>query len=516
MEKIEVMSENEKLQRAVSYAISYGYQLDREAFEFLHLISKTGDPERIVEAAVKKFESQQEKPLFINRLFLEEIIKETVPATKEEAPVSSSTLQESKRAFCPYAKNVPTNLRVLMDSTDKVCTNGSIEDYLSYFRDRFKRLQRLLKQRIDLRDAISISEARRSAANSRVKVVGMIMEKREANQRIILRIEDLEAAITVIMPRNASPELMEKARALLLDQVVCVQLIKGRNDLFIAEDFILPETPQKVPNKCAEPVYAVLTSDLHVGSKLFMKECFNRFLLWLNGKYGDSRLKEIASHVKYVIIAGDIVDGIGVYPRQVKELAVKDVDKQYQLAAELIEQIPDYIELIIIPGNHDAARKALPQPALPERYVELLCKTRKVYSFSDPCIISLHGVELLLYHGRSLDDVFASIPNMRATAPAKAMEFLLRSRHLAPIYGQRTPIAPETQDLLVIERIPDIFHAGHVHVLQYSNYRGTLIVNSGAWQLQTDYQKKMGLEPTPGIVPVVNLQTLEVTPISFT
>lgn len=515
MEQIEVMSENEKLQRAVSYAISYGYQLDREAFEFLHLISKIEDPEKIVEAAVKKFEAQREKPLFINRLFLEEITKETFPAKVEESFVSS-TLQESKSVFHPYAKDVPTDLRVLMDSTDKVCTTGSIEDYLNYFRDRFKKLQRLLKQRIDLRDAISLTEALRSPANSKVKVVGMVMEKREASQRIFLRIEDLEAAVTVMVPRNASPELVEKARALLLDQVVCVQLIKGRNSLFIAEDFILPETPKKAPNKCAEPVYAVLTSDLHVGSKLFMEECFNRFLLWLNGKYGDNRLKEIASHVKYVIIAGDVVDGIGVYPRQIKELAVKDVEKQYQLAAGFIEQIPDYIELIIIPGNHDATRKALPQPALPERYKELLCKTRKVYSFGDPCAVSLHGVEFLLYHGRSLDDVFANIPNMTPTAPAKAMEFLLRSRHLAPIYGQRTPIAPEKQDLLVIERIPDIFHAGHVHVLQYSNYRGTLIVNSGAWQAQTDYQKKMGLEPTPGIAPVVNLQTLEILPISFT
>ncbi len=96
------------------------------------------------------------------------------------------------------------------------------------------------------------------------------------------------------------------------------------------------------------------------------------------------------------------------------------------------------------------------------------------------------------------------------------MKLLLQSRHLAPIYGQRTPIAPEKRDFMVIERVPDIFHTGHIHVLGHGTYRGILMVNSGAWQDQTQYQKKMGLEPTPGIVPIVNLQTLKATPISFT
>ncbi|MFB0500855.1 MAG: DNA polymerase II small subunit, partial [Candidatus Bathyarchaeia archaeon] len=97
----------------------------------------------------------------------------------------------------------------------------------------------------------------------------------------------------------------------------------------------------------------------------------------------------------------------------------------------------------------------------------------------------------------------------------KAMKLLLQSRHLAPIYGQKTPIAPERRDFMVIERVPDIFHTGHVHVMKHDTYRGILMVNSGAWQSQTEYQRKMGLEPTPGIVPVVNLQTLGATTIPF-
>jgi DNA polymerase II small subunit len=68
---------------------------------------------------------------------------------------------------------------------------------------------------------------------------------------------------------------------------------------------------------------------------------------------------------------------------------------------------------------------------------------------------------------------------------------------------------------MVIERIPDIFHTGHIHVERHETYRGVLSVNSGAWQGQTAFQKKMGLEPTPGIVPIVDLQTLQVFTVNF-
>jgi len=71
-------------------------------------------------------------------------------------------------------------------------------------------------------------------------------------------------------------------------------------------------------------------------------------------------MRDIAGHVKYVLVAGDIVDGIGIYPNQASELVIRDVNKQYKLASKYIEQIPDYIEVIITPGNHDAPRKSSP------------------------------------------------------------------------------------------------------------------------------------------------------------
>ena len=517
------MSETEKLRKAVELSVTAGYQLDKEAFEFLSILAATEDPTGIIGKAVKKIESLKERPLFIERSFLEELVKKLEPAKKVlthplEEPLQTSPepqITERKKLFHPYAKEVEADIKIIEDPSRKLSSSGKIENYLEYFRDRFRRMEKLLRQRIDVRSAASIIDALKAPANTKLKIIGMITEKRELKRKILLRIEDLHATATVLVPQNAPQRLMKKARLLLLDQVVCLSVIKTRRRLLIAEDVTLPDIARKPRHKARIPVYAVFTSDMHVGSTKFDKESFNRFALWLNGKYGNGKMREIAGHVKYVLIAGDIVDGIGVYPGQIKELAVKEVYEQYKLAAKFIEQIPDYIEVVIIPGNHDASRKALPQPAISNEFLEPLQESRKVHSLGNPCLLSLHNVEALLYHGRSLEDVISAVPGMNHEHPEKAMTLLLQTRHLAPVYGGKTPLSPENRDFMVIERVPDILHSGHIHVLEYNNYRGVLVVNSGGWQQQTDYMHRLGFVPTVGKAPVVNLQTLEATVIPF-
>ena len=142
-------------------------------------------------------------------------------------------------------------------------------------------------------------------------------------------------------------------------------------------------------------------------------------------------------------------------------------------------------------------------------------ENRSTLSLGNPASIRIHGVEFLLYHGRSLDDVLATVPGMEFHSPERAMRLMLRSRHLAPIYGQRTSISPEKRDHLVTERVPDLFHSRHVHVMKYQTYIGTVVVNSGAWQRQTSYQRNLGLEPTPGIIPILSLKDQSITPMDF-
>ena len=515
---------NQSVKQAVVLLTQRGFQLEVAALQTLFEIE---NPREIVEKLIKHLEELPETPIFITKTMLDELEVEVKPQ-QEESPQRKERDRPSPGlkktsvgavSWRPIAKDVDAKVEIIVDPSEQLSSGGSIENFVDYIRDRYARLERILRRRMDVRGATSISDALNAPGGSDVKVIGMITEKRERGRSIFMEIEDREASTSVLVPLTIDRDKFQRAQAALLDQVICVVGRKPREDLIVASDIISPDIPEVKPNMAFEEVHAALLSDLHVGSREFLEDVFERFLLWLKGGVGNGRQKYIASHIKYVIIAGDLVDGIGVYPSQEEELKITDIYKQYEATARLIEKIPDYIEVIIIPGNHDATRQALPQPAIMRKYAEPVYECRKVRMLGDPSWVKLHDVEFLLYHGRSLDDVVGAVPgvmyrNLQKTV-GRAMEQLLKARHLAPMYGQKTPIAAEKIDWLVIDRVPDIFHAGHVHVEGYKRYRGRLIVNSGTFQDQTSFMKKMGLMPTPGIVPIVNLQNFEVNQIDF-
>ena len=522
------MSEKERLQKAIEATINTGYQLSTDAFNYLLYCSKETDPLSIMNMVLHEMNTLKEKPFVIEKIFLENTVKQltqihqAAQAVQNGNQKENTTLQPLKSldvivegTFYPYAKHIPSELEILEDATGKLTSNGTIEDYTALFQDRYKRLEKILRKRIDVKSATPIREALKAQPKTKLKIIGMLTEKKNAKQQTILTVEDLNNSATVLVPNNALNEIKNKALQILPDQVICIAVTKTRTNLFLAEDIIFPDVERKIPQRAQEAVYAVLTSDIHVGSTKFNKKAFKKFILWFKGKYGTPEMKEIAGRVKYLLIAGDIIDGIGVYPGQQHELTIRDAHKQYNHAIKYLGKIPKYVEIVLAPGNHDTTRKALPQPAIPSDYLTTIVDKSNIHSVGSPCLLNIHGVDILMDHGRSLDDIVATIPEMSHDHPEKSMRLLLQGRHLAPVYGGKTLLAPENRDYLVIDKVPDILHAGHVHVLGYCTYKGVLVVNSGGWQEQTEYMEKLGLVPTPGKVPVINLMTMEITILDF-
>ncbi|MEM3736994.1 MAG: DNA-directed DNA polymerase II small subunit [Candidatus Bathyarchaeia archaeon] len=500
----------EKVMRALHTLLKAGYQIEPEALNLLRTF-KLLDPEQLAKDIIEK--SPAAGPLsFVTKNLVEAAINNLLHATSplaEKAPHEDAkpvVADVGKGVYRPYACEVESRIEVLKDPTKEISPRGDLESFLAYFRDRYQKLRRIMRQRLDAKDATTLAEALRQQLGSQVKVLGIVSEKAERGLKVILKLDDPDASATILV-KPTKPNLIEKARMILLDQMICVQGVKGPNDLIVAEDLLWPDTPNQRHATATEPVCAVLTSDFHVGSKKFQKALVERFILWLNGRIGTRSERELAGNVKYVIIAGDLVDGIGVYPSQETELEITDIYAQYEVASQLIGRIPEYIEVILIPGNHDAVRKALPQPMIPDRYAGPVYNARKIISLGNPAQVKIHGVNLLIQHGQSLEDLLAALPNVSHENPTRALIQLLKVRHLAPVYGGKTPLAPEPKDLMVVEEVPDIYHTGHLHVISYESYHGTKVLNSGCWQGQTLYQRKMNITPTYGVIPVVNLKS---------
>lgn len=489
--------DEDRLRSIVLKLTQLGYQITPDAFDII----KNVDPSRLEENIDRIRRLARDG--WITGSILKEVLEIEKAGGIDIFPTSATRARQL----------IEGRVEIIRDPCIEVEKGITIKHFYKLFMDRFEKLAKLIRMRSGWNTATSIEVALEAKQGEEVKVIGMVMEKKITRSYVGILLEDFESTIKVIVPSDNS-ELKTLGEQVLLDQVIGVAGIRGRKDTLIAKEIVFPDIPPRKPRRADERVYTALISDLHIGSKLFMRDRFEKFLGWIKGDIHIEGLDDIRDRVKYMVIAGDLVDGIGVYPNQERELDVKDVNSQYELAMKIIGDIPSDVEVVIIPGNHDATSKAQPQP--PPRYLKkYLDKYGNIHVAGNPAWVKIHEVEVLVYHGRSLDSVLASIPGFNASRVDEAMEILLRARHLSPIYNDSSPIIPASTDTLVIDDIPDIFHAGHVHVERQRYYRGIVIVNSGTWQAQTSYQRLNGITPTPAIIPIIDLSTLNVKLLDF-
>src|SRR3989442_1775619 len=173
----------------------------------------------------------------------------------------------------------------------------------------------LFRQRIDTRSAGKISDALAGGTNGRGRFVAMVVEKREKANRIFLTVDDYDDEATVLVG-DSNPSVWQTARRISRDQVLFLETRKSSGKLLVAENIVLPEIPDHRPGRASDELYAVLISDVHVGSKVFMEDAFGRVLGWLKGEVGGPDQRHIADRVKYVIIGGGLVEGVGGEPPQ--------------------------------------------------------------------------------------------------------------------------------------------------------------------------------------------------------
>jgi len=421
----------------------------------------------------------------------------------EEIEKVSETIKDTKIKFKrnEQKSNVTYDFKIIQDTSKKSYTSGELENLISYFKSRYEKLANILSKRPELRNFTKIADI--DDGMESLSMILMVREIRTSkNGHKIVEFEDDTGTISVLFSKN-NEEMFAEAEKLVKDEVVGVIANKSDDRNFAFGQQIINPGVLRIPDKEMD-FGIVFLSDVHIGSLTFLEDAFQRFIDWINCEAGDEEQRRVAEDVKYLIIGGDIVDGIGVYPNQDKELAIKDITEQYNEAARFLGNIRSDIKIIIAPGNHDASRVAEPQPAVPEEYAKALYELDNVEFISNPGVVSLDGINVLIYHGRSFDDMVMAVKEFEYEKSELIMEELLKKRHLAPLYGERTPLASELEDYLVIDEVPDIFHTGHIHINSYKRFKGVHLINSGTFQTQTEFQKIYNINPTPAEVPIIH------------
>jgi DNA polymerase II small subunit len=448
----------------------------------LDLIMKSGSPMDLSNAILSRAHGQ----IFITRTMVDMLLEVPPP----QKPVKS--FEMISQGYTP-----PVKSEVPLDA------------YRELFNDRFTRLARLLRGKSELKNVIKIGDLPRCSSQE-VSIIGMVKDQRLSKEHhLLLTVDDLSGEATVLVPAN----LPSAKEPFLSDEVVGMRLWTPREEgrISYVREVVRPGLPlNRDPPKVTTNPLVLFISDIHVGSKMFMRDAWKELTAFLRG---NSVEPEMAKRIRHVVIAGDMVDGIGIYPGQEKDLAITDIVEQYAELGRLLKEFPENLNIVAIPGNHDAVCPAEPQPAIGAELSELLPPNVRVAG--NPSLFALEGVMVEAYHGRSFDDIIPNIPSACYERPVEVMKRMLWMRHLSPTFGQKIPLAPLPRDGMVLDPLPDILVTGHTHTCGVERYRGILLMNASAWISETDYQRMRNVKPSPAQAFVVNLSNHAVKQISF-
>ena len=342
-----------ELSFVLNYALNKGFQIHPDAFKILDDITDVKQLEKIIKEIVK--EKTRQKLFQINQNDLE-----TYLGIKDDP-------------------NLLNEVKIISDPTSKVTSGEGVKGYNSLFSSRFNKMKRIVSDRPESKMIKSISVVKTTKLENDVYVCGLVTTRNAERNITKLVLEDPSGSFEGII---FDEELQKTAGTLLIDQFVMARVASAKNSGLMIKDLISPDIPDQKINKSESEVFAVFLSDLHIGSKYFMEEELVEFVSWISSP------DPVARKVRFVLIGGDIVDGVGIYPNQNKELVCQTIEEQLEKAEELLDKIPKNVKIIIMPGNHDPGRRALPQPAIPEKYNSGLWERENIEMVGNPALVS--------------------------------------------------------------------------------------------------------------------------------
>jgi DNA polymerase II small subunit len=261
------------------------------------------------------------KKPFISATDVKELLKDQKKELKVEIRRSSD--------FMPIAKEYEADLKIIhtKDVTGKSRTKGEVENFVNYFRNRYQRVSRLFRSP-STDPLINLKDVKKYIGEN-VRVNALVSSKRDTKKgNLLLEIEDLSGTFKAVVSGSRDEKLADKSKKILTDDIIALNG-KILEPYMIVNDIEWPDFPVMRQRKTTENDLGIAyISDTHFGSSYFLEKEMKHFLDWLHGK---GEAKDLAGKVKYLLVAGDLVDGIGIYPNQEKELLVKDIYAQYKM-----------------------------------------------------------------------------------------------------------------------------------------------------------------------------------------
>src|SRR3970040_2133702 len=168
----------------------------------------------------------------------------------------------------------------------KITSAEGIEGFGALFVDRYSKLLKIILQRSQAKKLATIETVKAGKPKDEVFVAGLIMDRKIDRGVTRLTFDDPTGSLETLV---FNKDLQTTPNSLFIAQFVMQRLRTGKHGGCITTEIVVPDIPDHVTNRSKTETYAVLISDLHVGSKYFMETEFESFVLWISILYPVAR-----------------------------------------------------------------------------------------------------------------------------------------------------------------------------------------------------------------------------------
>ncbi len=401
----------------------------------------------------------------------------------------------------------PSQIKIEVDIPEKTTDKPDITPFRRLFKDRFERLSSILVTHLNnaalvLKGNLLPEEIPR---NKNGILIGMVQDTRVLHtNKFVIQLEDPESEIITNCVMVQDSKSFPEYRDIMRDSVIGISGVLPKNfrggniTAFWGKDVIRPSFSKIHFKPTSEPHKLLFIADLHFGSKYFSRSIFAKLINFLNLR---------GEEINTIIIAGDLVDGVGRFSDQKQEILVHSLQAQYEGLATLLKEVPSHIQIIVIPGEHDATQTVLPQPGIDKQIGKTLLKLPNLKSYGNPLRFSIEDLNFLVFHGQGNDMLFQKHLQQEPTNLILGIQHLLEYRHLCPEYGSFNPLAPFRKDYLVIDKTPNIIISGHFHQAYFKEYKGVKIITCGTFMRGGIEKSHLEKDTSVGVVAILDTKS---------
>ncbi|MFX0211342.1 MAG: metallophosphoesterase [Candidatus Hodarchaeota archaeon] len=506
----------------IKFFLEYGFNISQDALEyaldritekkiseefFKKNITRVPNDITVINLEImKKFLESYDEP--IKTISTSNQLKSEINAVKIDDKIVKPSMDNFD------LQRTPPNLIIQLDIPEKTIQKPEVEAFRKLFQNRFNKLSSILKEQLGKLDTLlkrnlSINEVPNNRSGI---IIGMVQDTRVLHtNRFVIQLEDPENEITTNCVMVQDSTSFPEYRNIIRDTVIGISGVLPKNyregpiTAFWGKDIIRPSFPP-IEFKPTQKNHKILfLADFHYGSKYFTRSIYAKLIKFLTLNNVKPSIKNLFSQIDTIIIIGDLIDGIGRFSNQKDEILFHSLRAQYSGLAKLLAEIPSNVEIIIIPGEHDATQVALPQPAIDKEIAKDLLALPNVKSHGNPLRLLIDEIKLLVFHGQGNDTLFRKNVKSELFNPILGMQNILEYRHISPEYGSSIPLAPFYKDYLVINEVPNVFVTGHFHKAKYQEYKGVKLISCGTFQRrQHEIESRPEEEVSLGVFPILD------------